>query len=140
MKTEFGSVTFRELERQAGYERDDQSWESWVNEGSLPAWYREVYDTPFGLFTDFDLCRSLRQRLYLNEVIPVAITRCLEDPAAGDHVDADLAVHIINYGGEFLQSHPNELKRFLSVVPVAISASYVSEDQDCLRSFLKRHS
>ncbi len=139
MKTEFESITFRELDRNAGHEVDEQTWESLVNQGSLPAWHREVYDTPFGQFTDFDLCRSLRQTLYLNEVIPVAITRCLEDPAAGDHVDADLAVHIIEHGSEFLQSHPDELKRFLSVIPEAISASYVPEDQDFLRSFLERH-
>ena len=54
----------------------------------------------------------------------MAITRCLEDPAAGDHVDADLAVHIIKYGSDFLQSHPDELKRFLSVIPEGCAQRY----------------
>ncbi|GAA5185476.1 hypothetical protein GCM10025771_41400 [Niveibacterium umoris] len=57
---------------------------------SLGAWYRDVRTCEITDLSEWDLCRAVRQRLFLNHVLPVALALTVRDVNAGGAYDGEL--------------------------------------------------
>ncbi|MGF6154106.1 contact-dependent growth inhibition system immunity protein [Pseudomonas fluorescens] len=79
--------TFRDLE--SGVMTGFQS-ESPLS--SLAEWYLSVRDTPLDALGVEDLCRAVRQELYLSEVLPFAVELLRTDVLEGYKYDGELIV------------------------------------------------
>ncbi|WP_213879601.1 contact-dependent growth inhibition system immunity protein [Pseudomonas sp. dw_358] len=78
-------MTFRELEVAQG-----SNWQPEANPSSLTQWYSTVRDVPLCALDVGDVCRALRQELYVLEVLPRAVSLLTDDALAGDRYDGEL--------------------------------------------------
>lgn len=78
-------MTFRDLEKESPVD-----WQSEDNPSSLTEWYLSVRDTPIDLLDLGDVCRALRQNLFVSEVLPIAVALLGDDVLAGDRYDGEL--------------------------------------------------
>ena len=78
-------MKFSDLEQQS-----DRDFSSCDVPSSLTDWYVSVRETPIDQLSVGDICRALRQRVFLNEVFPVAVSMLNEDALAGDRYDGEL--------------------------------------------------
>ncbi len=99
MKTK-DDITFHSLER------EDSDME--FGHSSLDDWYRSVRDAPLQDLTDGDLCRSIRQQLFVIHTVPIAIERLLENPSAGDLYDGELILAFKAVPVEYWELHPDD--------------------------------
>jgi hypothetical protein len=80
------SPTFREIESAKGVAPSE------VGECSpLGEWYARVRDVPLAAFGVEDLCKSVRQCLYLEHVVPAALDLLEKEPLSGEMYDGELA-------------------------------------------------
>ena len=56
----------------------------------LTDWYVSVRETPIVQLSVGDICRALRQRVFLYSILPVAVSMLSEDALAGDRYDGEL--------------------------------------------------
>lgn len=87
-----------------GQPNDDQPLRE--ESSSLEKWHASILDTPISDFTMDDLCRSVRQEMFLEHVLPVALRRLQDDPQSGELRDGELASAIARISKRFWQSHP----------------------------------
>lgn len=87
---------------------------------SLEIWYRSIQDTPIKDFNIADLGRSVRQEMFLEHVLPVALKQLQNDPISGEQWDGDLAYDIARISKRFWQSNPD----------LAVQTKKVMESQD----------
>lgn len=57
---------------------------------SLSDWYRSVREIPIADLDLGDLCRAVRQRLFIAHVLPIAVSYLETDVLAGDDYDGQL--------------------------------------------------
>jgi hypothetical protein len=69
--------------------KDDASL---INNQSSPLtdWYRSIRNVPIAEMELGDLCRAIRQRLFIAHVLPVAVTSLATDVLAGDDYEGQL--------------------------------------------------
>lgn len=89
-------MTFRDLEKESPID-----WISEDNPSSLTEWYLSVRDTPIDLLGLGDVCRALRQNLFVSEVLPVAVALLSDDVLAGDRYDGELIVALAGLDAEY---------------------------------------
>ncbi|MBL6707633.1 MAG: hypothetical protein ISQ06_16100 [Planctomycetaceae bacterium] len=103
-------VTFRSLEKkQAGGE-----WQP--GSSPLDEWYEAIRDTPIDELSDGNLCRACRQQLYLDAIIPIAVSRLRLDPLAGDMYDGELIASLKAVPSEFWHSSSSEAAAVRSAI------------------------
>ena len=73
----------------------------------LDEWYQTVRDVPLCELSIGDVARACRQSLYLEYLIPVAITHLEKDPCAGDQYDGELLVSLRSAPCEFWARRPD---------------------------------
>jgi hypothetical protein len=78
------NVTFRSLDRNVPLPGG-------AAESRLEVWYESVRDVPIDKFGAEDLCRAIRQDLFLEHVLPSALTLLEREPLAGALFDGELA-------------------------------------------------
>jgi len=103
-------ITFRMLD--GGITGGEPQW-------PLEIWYARVRDIPISEFSIFDLARSCRQKLYLEHIVPVALSRLAEDPCAGELYDGELALAFQSIPGSYWDQHRDEMKTYLDLALVA---------------------
>ena len=59
---------------------------------SLDEWYLSVRNTPLDCLSVGDVCRALRQDLYVREMLPIGIALLTDDVLEGDRYDGELLV------------------------------------------------
>lgn len=123
------SVTFRSLER---HTRSSSS----VGKSALEKWYARVADVPIDQLGIDDLCRAVRQRIFLEHVVPLALAHVKADPSSGALFDGELAQALARIPRSFWESNPHVL---LSVRPVLADALSTADDEVAheLRLFAK---
>jgi hypothetical protein len=94
---------------------------------ALDEWYRSIRDIPFDDLAIGDIARSLRQRLYPDFVVPVAIGHLRENPLAGDLYDGELLVSLRNVDEDFWKRR-GELKSELARVLPRIDTGELDSD------------
>ncbi|MFQ6589878.1 MULTISPECIES: contact-dependent growth inhibition system immunity protein [Pseudomonas] len=93
-------MTFRELERltQIGWLPEDSP-------SSLTEWYHLVCDTPLGHLSIGDVCRAIRQNLFVNELLPFAVMLLHDDVLAGEKYDGELLAALASVSAECWQGN-----------------------------------
>jgi hypothetical protein len=90
-------------------------------QSALGEWYASVRDTPIRELGVDDLARACRQGLYLDHVVPVALSVLRDDVNAGSQYDGELASVLTRLpppfwrsNGDLLRSAADVLKRGMS--------------------------
>lgn len=78
-------TTFRSLENKNGIQ-----WSSPTNPSSLDEWYSSIRDTDIDSLSVGDICKAVRQRIFVDSVLPYALGIIKDDPLAGDSYDGEL--------------------------------------------------
>ncbi|EMO7189613.1 hypothetical protein RI834_004546 [Pluralibacter gergoviae] len=56
----------------------------------LVQWFEQVIDTPLNELSVEDLCRAIRQELYIDQLMPRVLDVMQNDPLAGEYYDGEL--------------------------------------------------
>ena len=77
--------TFREIDKSKGVE-----WELGPDPSSLELWHMSILDTPTTELEIGDLCRAVRQEMYISELLPVVVSELDKEVLVGYWDDAEL--------------------------------------------------
>ena len=97
-------MNFRELEGVYGI-----FYEPEKNPSSLSDWYTSVRDLSLDELDVGDVCRCIRQDVFVSDVLPFAISMLHEDVLAGDFYDGELVTAPARLGERFWRLHVEEL-------------------------------
>lgn len=109
------SPTFREIETAKGIAPSESGECSPLGE-----WYARVRDVPLAAFGVEDLCKSVRQCLYLEHVVPAALELLEKEPLAGEMYDGELASAFHAIPDTFWREHKHIAVRTLSILKSAL--------------------
>lgn len=93
-------MKFRDLEKDSAV--------TWLEEGnpsSLTEWYLSVRDIHLDRLGVGDVCRALRQDLFVSDILPVAIALLNEDILAGERYDGELVAALADLHPKYWQDN-----------------------------------
>ncbi|MGL6334146.1 contact-dependent growth inhibition system immunity protein [Aeromonas jandaei] len=61
-----------------------------IQQSSLELWFERVIDIPFEELSVEDICRAIRQKLCIEQLIPRILEVLADDPLAGEYYDGEL--------------------------------------------------
>ncbi|WP_459614199.1 contact-dependent growth inhibition system immunity protein [Dickeya oryzae] len=102
---------------------------------SLDMWFESVLDVPIDSLALKDLCRAIRQKVYVNQLIPRALSVLIEDPLAGEYYDGELIAALSTLDNDDLGS-PKE--SFIEIKNI-IDSIDVTELNEKIRSDIKKN-
>lgn len=105
------STTFREIETLEGVVPSENQEHS-----PLVEWYARIRDIPLSSFRAEDLCKSIRQCLFPEYVVPAAIEVLEKEPLAGEMYDGELASAFSAISETFWCEHKQIAARTLRVL------------------------
>lgn len=116
------TLTFQQIEQAKGikYSAD-------YEHSPLSDWYHRMRDVPLSAFGIEDLCKSVRQDLYPDHVIPVAIDALEKEPMAGEMYDGELALSFRFVSDNFWSKNLGLAQRLLHVLRKVVA---LLEDED----------
>jgi hypothetical protein len=124
------ATTLRALERNGAF----------VGSGdSLDEWYASVRDTPLDVLSVGDLARAIRQKLFLETVVSVALARLLTDPCAGDLYDGELLVSLRNVPADLWASR-TDLREGVASVLAKLDTSCLDSESARDIEAIRKHS
>lgn len=97
------TTSFADLDRARGIEMSKSESQS-----SLEDWYLRIRHTPIVELSDGDLFRSVRQKIYLDHVIPEVVKRLVVDPLAGEMYDGEGVAAAAGLKPDLWASYPRE--------------------------------
>jgi CDI immunity proteins len=118
--------TFRQIERQRNIHIEADSYSS-----ALGKWYLGVCDTPLEQFGAGDLSRACRQSLYVEHVVPYAITFLEKEPLAGELFDGELVVAMKFIPEAYWKAHIDLSERLREVFERALA---VADDEEIIKN------
>ncbi|MGR4975024.1 contact-dependent growth inhibition system immunity protein [Pseudomonas sp. LARHCG127] len=121
-------MNFRELER-----KESVGWLSEENPSALTEWYLSVRDTPLAKLGVGDICRSLRQSLFVCEILPVAVELLNNDVLAGERYDGELISAIASLDVSFFKENSYLVHQIVGVLYKAIQ---ITSDAELLKESL----
>lgn len=69
----------------------------------LEHWFERIIDVPIEKLTVEDLCRAIRQKLCIDQLMPRVLEILTEDPLAGEYYDGELIAALSTIKGEDLK-------------------------------------
>lgn len=69
----------------------------------LELWFERIIDVPIEKLTVEDLCRAIRQKLCIDQLMPRVLEVLTEDPLAGEYYDDELIAALSTIKGEDLK-------------------------------------
>ncbi|WP_139214599.1 contact-dependent growth inhibition system immunity protein [Pseudomonas graminis] len=81
---------------------------SWLSEGKsspLTEWYLSVRDINLSQLGVGDICRALRQNLFVSEVLPFAVALLNDDVLTGERYDGELIVALSGLSSKYWQEN-----------------------------------
>lgn len=104
-------MNFRELEG-----KESVGWLSEENPSALTEWYLSVRDTPLAELGVGDICRSLRQSLFVREILPVAVELLNNDVLAGERYDGELISAIASLDVSFFKGDSDSVRQIVGAL------------------------
>ncbi|MCL6326972.1 contact-dependent growth inhibition system immunity protein [Pectobacterium polaris] len=98
-------------------------------QSSLDLWFERVIDIPLENLAVEDLCRAIRQELFIEQLIPRVLEVLNEDPLAGEYYDGELIAALSMIKGNELTYH----KDIFIKIKEAINQIDFSEINDDLK-------
>lgn len=92
-------ITFRKLVGNINTTKDPG------HQSSLEAWLESVLDVPVEGMAVGDLCRAVRQKICVDQLMPGILAVLTEDPLTGDLYDGELIAALATIKGNELQDH-----------------------------------
>ncbi|HEK1688668.1 TPA: hypothetical protein SMR42_005075 [Pseudomonas putida] len=118
-------MTFRELESltQIGWLPEDSP-------SSLTEWYLLVRDTPLDHLGVGDVCRAIRQNLFVNELLPFAVILLHDDVLAGERYDGELLAALASVSTECWRGSTSAAKKAACAL---VDVKSLSQDPELLK-------
>ncbi|WP_145529868.1 contact-dependent growth inhibition system immunity protein [Yersinia alsatica] len=95
----------------------------------LELWFDNVIDMPIEELAVEDLCRAIRQKLCVDQLMPRVLDVLTDDPLAGEYYDGELIAALSTIQGEDLKVH----KRILIQIKQLINQLDPSDINDDLK-------
>ena len=108
------SITFEEIERRKGFSGPLPKTSG--DEYPLPAWYRSVRSKPLYEFTIEDLCRSCRENIHLEHIVPLCLSKLAREPMAGELYDGELPVALRSVPTSYWASNSDQRTLLVKII------------------------
>lgn len=119
------NMKFRDLEKGTPI-----GWLSEDKPSSLTEWYLSVRDIHLSRLGVGDVCRAIRQDLFVREILPVAIALLNDDVLAGERYDGELVAALSGLSQKYWQE--NAIAAYQATCALA-KVEKISNDTDLLR-------
>jgi len=96
-------------------------------QSSLEKWFEHVIDIPIDELAVEDLCRAIRQRLCIDQLMTRALKILSEDPLAGEYYDGELISALLMIKEEDLKDQKNTFFQIKQLIN-QISLSDINKD------------
>ncbi|WP_128613940.1 contact-dependent growth inhibition system immunity protein [Pseudomonas sp. HMWF006] len=117
-------MTFREFEKKYSV-----AWSPEDPMSSLSEWYLSVRDTDFDNLEVGDVCRALRQDLFIAHLLTIATRFLSEDVLTGDRYDGELISALADIKADYWVVNVQAARYTIDAL---VRVSDISEDVDCL--------
>ena len=114
-------ITFRKLigDINVTKEPDQQS--------PLELWFERIIDVPIEELTVEDLCRAIRQKLCIDQLMPRVLEVLTEEPLAGEYYDGELITALSTIKAEDLRCQKNTFTQIRQLIN-QLSPSDINDD------------
>lgn len=97
----------------------------------LDDWFYRVIDVPISDLSIEDICRAIRQKLFLETILPNACNILKDEPLAGEYYDGELIASIASLSGMDIGQNIeniNEIKRILASLDLTEMSKDLQQD------------
>ncbi|HGV3501805.1 contact-dependent growth inhibition system immunity protein [Providencia sp. PROV259] len=97
----------------------------------LDDWFYRVIDVPISDLSIEDICRAIRQKLFLEIILPNACNILKDEPLAGEYYDGELIASIASLSGMDISQNIgsiNEIKRILTSLDLTELSKDLQQD------------
>ncbi|MCO7263926.1 contact-dependent growth inhibition system immunity protein [Dickeya zeae] len=121
-------ITFRKLidDINKDQESDQQS--------PLEVWFESVLDVPIDSLAVEDLCRAIRQKICIEQLMPRVLAVLTEDPLAGEYYDGELISSLSTLGNDDLK---NQKDVFFEIIKIINQIDFSDLDSELKSDILK---
>lgn len=99
-----------------------------VGESALDNWYRSIRDIPVADLSIGDIARCVRQGLFPDNIVPLAMMRLHDDPLVGEMYDGELLVSLRSISETFWRQK-DDLRTQLQNIISGIDMSHFDPDE-----------
>lgn len=118
-------MRFRDLEK-----GNSVDWLSKDSPSSLTEWYMSVRDIHLSRFGVGDVCRALRQNLFVSEVLPVAVALLKDDVLVGERYDGELVAALSGLSPRYWQENTGAANQAACAL---VDVEKLSKDSELLK-------
>ena len=93
----------------------------------LELWFERIIDVPIEELTVEDLCRAIRQKLCIDQLMPRVLEVLTEEPLAGDYYDGELITALSTIKAEDLRGQKNTFTQIRQLIN-QLSPSDINDD------------
>lgn len=94
-------------------------WTEEKKEDSLSNWYTHVRKKAISELTVEDICRFVRQNLYVSYILPYALEALQKDPTAGELYNGELLRAVSKVSNEFWVTHKELSEKCCEIITEA---------------------
>lgn len=95
-------------------------YDSAVEESALSSWYDSIRGKRLTELTDGDVARLLRQKMYLEFIVPEATRRLMMNPLAGELFDGEMLEKVSHIPASFWEREPELMKEARMLIQVLL--------------------
>ncbi|MBN4834178.1 contact-dependent growth inhibition system immunity protein [Enterobacter hormaechei] len=114
-------ITFRKLIGNINVTKEPEQ------QSPLELWFERIIDVPLEELTVEDLCRAIRQKLCIDQLMPRVLEVLTEEPLAGEYYDGELIAALSTIKAEDLISQKNTFTQIRQLIN-QLSSSDVNDD------------
>ncbi|WP_368540821.1 contact-dependent growth inhibition system immunity protein [Enterobacter soli] len=93
----------------------------------LELWFERIIDVPIEELTVEDLCRAIRQKLCIDQLMPRVLEVLTEEPLAGEYYDGELITALSTVKAEDLRGQKNTFTQIRQLIN-QLSPSDINDD------------
>lgn len=86
------------------------------DQSPLESWFESVLDVPLEKLEVGDLCRAVRQKVCISQLMPLILDVMIEDPLAGDLYDGELIAALATLKEMELIFHKEEFIKIKEII------------------------
>ncbi|WP_127959052.1 contact-dependent growth inhibition system immunity protein [Serratia microhaemolytica] len=103
-------------------------------QSSLELWFEQIIDIPIDSLDVEDICRAIRQKLCIAQLMPRVLTIIDENPLAGEYYDGELIAALSTIKREELEDKEHI---FIQIKQLINALDLLTIDEDVRKDILK---
>ncbi|QYM97695.1 hypothetical protein FGI04_18045 [Dickeya ananatis] len=103
-------ITFRKLIDDINKEQESDQ------QSPLEVWFESVLDVPIDSLAVEDLCRAIRQKICIEQLMPRVLAVLTEDPLAGEYYDGELISSLSTLGNDDLKNQKDVFFEIIKII------------------------